>query len=1424
MNNIIDNSNLSKQSLLDLFKSKVLDPLFKKDVQVTAKNYADTLLINEDGKLLVLLRSNSDDFEPGMWSLPGGKIEADETPLAGAIRELSEETNIDVEELEEYKIINKDNCTINYFIGSVDSDDFNIILDNNEHQGYEWIDINDIPEKSFLLDLGSFLKESFDVKEKEPLKHAVIDISDGRDDYLRPQVLHVEILSKAEQIQKSMDTLKAALDSEEIDDATYFTYKTKLNIIKSNYESQFEIRGDEADTWRMKIIKSDIGEDLSAQFNDYLSNAFYYNSYIYDNEGLRIPMTTKQVQDALANYPAIYKVDNDQLDDFESNKKVLDGLPRKRFQQVLPVINEYDSFYSEFEDVLSNQFDSEQTDVKGRVKSLKKAIKNTFSTPALNENVISLLSFMTDNVNANIDPLLEITIEGEEKKEVKQIFVSELKELLNTLEPTDYLGITNIIIVDLAKYSEDDLNIKFYEPDTEINIQTIHNKVKNKLAKRKDDLIDLKKSWDEGDISDTEYFDITKSKRYELVKVMRGGKVFYQNRLIGTDKLEEDLPESESFADDKTGLEVKRYSDKSILITGNTYANIDLLRKIKTDVGYGTWNKALSGWVYPYFAKEKVFAALAEKMNVGTYDETVAQENVIAAKDAVDIDTPVTVDGVESVVTGIEANNGEIDYEVQPTGTPDEPEEAKQEVEDPATGKRGRKSVAVGTISDDGKRIKTADGWEYIKTKKKEKEIGIAPATDIKAEDLIQNADESNRFQAGKEIFGKQEGEPSVKEEIEEEVKAVQTKAEIKEITTRSGETVQALDYSFVKPTDIQLIDQDNVLETRPYWCPVINEKVFTGQKDNNFVFDYVKLDDDKILLATNGFEKKSYKGDITGARIRNAELKADMEADAIPFYQRRNIVNTINDATKLYQFTLNGKVYKYDDKESLQNDVEAINNNQEADYAVVSVEQLVAIQDFYVKKRKADIELRKEADTLRSVGKLKKMIDDGRDLTRYKIWDYKTRLSKKQQEKYTPEQWDALTVDEKLLEVPNMKNPPIELGKGNRITPLDDNTMWKSNFDMYKKYVDKEYKTPFDRGVRGYDLSDPAAFEYKEVRDLLKWKKLDLQIQREENLNSYAKGLETSYGDSNTLNDLLETHGVKIKTQNGKAMSDAQKIQIEEALGDVYKSFGDRSSMAKKFGLKISHSGEKLMFARQALGLYVPSMKAIGVSNNQEHDKFGFTLAHEYAHFVDNYLGTQSDRHFASDNHNSTAGKIAYKFREIMNKGKFTDSDYANRTCECFARALEQYHAMEIEGEDAIKSKRNNKAYHLEDGHVNQKDFNAIIKPMIEQFFVENNELLKSLANSNDIQKSTDEPFEKDNSVEGAAKENSSVEEEPKMTKQQLKDWAKNTPLEDLEAFIKLSDSPELRKYAHEEVARREKEEHVKDKPIKKADNPFIL
>lgn len=59
---------------------------------------SDILLLRiNEGKLQVLLSKRSpESFEGNKWCIPGGHIDDNETPLDGGIRELKEETNVDV--------------------------------------------------------------------------------------------------------------------------------------------------------------------------------------------------------------------------------------------------------------------------------------------------------------------------------------------------------------------------------------------------------------------------------------------------------------------------------------------------------------------------------------------------------------------------------------------------------------------------------------------------------------------------------------------------------------------------------------------------------------------------------------------------------------------------------------------------------------------------------------------------------------------------------------------------------------------------------------------------------------------------------------------------------------------------------------------------------------------------------------------------------------------------------------------------------------------------------------------------------------------------------------------------------------------------------------------------------------------------------
>lgn len=53
------------------------------------------VVVKSNNKVLLCKRNNEGSL-PGEWSIPGGKLEVDETPIDGAAREFYEETNIEI--------------------------------------------------------------------------------------------------------------------------------------------------------------------------------------------------------------------------------------------------------------------------------------------------------------------------------------------------------------------------------------------------------------------------------------------------------------------------------------------------------------------------------------------------------------------------------------------------------------------------------------------------------------------------------------------------------------------------------------------------------------------------------------------------------------------------------------------------------------------------------------------------------------------------------------------------------------------------------------------------------------------------------------------------------------------------------------------------------------------------------------------------------------------------------------------------------------------------------------------------------------------------------------------------------------------------------------------------------------------------------
>ena len=63
---------------------------------MTTQIVSTIVIVHHDGKFLLVRRNLQDDIFPGKWQNAGGKLEDNETIEAAAIRELHEETALDI--------------------------------------------------------------------------------------------------------------------------------------------------------------------------------------------------------------------------------------------------------------------------------------------------------------------------------------------------------------------------------------------------------------------------------------------------------------------------------------------------------------------------------------------------------------------------------------------------------------------------------------------------------------------------------------------------------------------------------------------------------------------------------------------------------------------------------------------------------------------------------------------------------------------------------------------------------------------------------------------------------------------------------------------------------------------------------------------------------------------------------------------------------------------------------------------------------------------------------------------------------------------------------------------------------------------------------------------------------------------------------
>ena len=106
------------------------------------------IIRREDGKILVLKRSNKDDHNPGVWETVGGGMDREETPQAALKREVLEETGLEVTLVGPFNVFTFKKDTGEFKVGITFLCEYlsgDVVL-SDDHYEYRWINPKEFSE------------------------------------------------------------------------------------------------------------------------------------------------------------------------------------------------------------------------------------------------------------------------------------------------------------------------------------------------------------------------------------------------------------------------------------------------------------------------------------------------------------------------------------------------------------------------------------------------------------------------------------------------------------------------------------------------------------------------------------------------------------------------------------------------------------------------------------------------------------------------------------------------------------------------------------------------------------------------------------------------------------------------------------------------------------------------------------------------------------------------------------------------------------------------------------------------------------------------------------------------------------------------------------------------------------------------------
>lgn len=119
------------------------------------------IIFNEENKLLLVRRSEDDNWMAGKFALVGGGIEENEIPEECIIREAKEETNLTLKKPKLVYSTIEGNTFLYVFVSKVSNSDK--IKLNDEHTGYVWVNSDEIEKYDTVPNLKQMVMKVYDI-------------------------------------------------------------------------------------------------------------------------------------------------------------------------------------------------------------------------------------------------------------------------------------------------------------------------------------------------------------------------------------------------------------------------------------------------------------------------------------------------------------------------------------------------------------------------------------------------------------------------------------------------------------------------------------------------------------------------------------------------------------------------------------------------------------------------------------------------------------------------------------------------------------------------------------------------------------------------------------------------------------------------------------------------------------------------------------------------------------------------------------------------------------------------------------------------------------------------------------------------------------------------------------------------------------